>query len=251
MTGLNVQFLQCGTANLRDSGFPVRYLSDFHTLHLHQYHGTLRLGDQVHSLSPGVVTLTPAGVPSHYDLPRPGKHVFLHFQTDDSAVFSGGHIPDPDGFYSRQITRVLNYSRSSPCGNWLVGAMQAAIEEMVCRHFAERAGRSLTEAEDCVAKAHALLEDRFAESVYIPEFARIVGMSPNYLAKLFRERYGKTMKRRLLEIRLDRARYLLQNTDLLISQVGVRSGIPDPQYFNKLFRREEGRSPSRFRDGVQ
>ena len=44
------------------------------------------------------------------------------------------------------------------------------------------------------------------------------------------------------------ARYLLESTDLPVAAVGVRVGVPDPQYFNKLVRRFLGQSPSSIRE---
>ena len=40
-------------------------------------------------------------------------------------------------------------------------------------------------------------------------------------------------------------------TALTIQEIGCAVGIPDPQYFNKQFRKVTGLSPSRYRDDNQ
>ena len=51
----------------------------------------------------------------------------------------------------------------------------------------------------------------------------------------------------LLNLRMDLAKILLTKTELPISEIGARVGFPDPNYFAKIFRRETGVTPSRFR----
>ena len=81
----------------------------------------------------------------------------------------------------------------------------------------------------------------------VPSIAREVGLSQNYLARFFRKRYGMTIPRYLLVRRIDLARHLLLTSDDLVKQIAGRVGLPDPQYFNKQFRRLTGSNPSDFR----
>jgi AraC-like DNA-binding protein len=90
--------------------------------------------------------------------------------------------------------------------------------------------------------------DRYmTRDVRIREICRNAGLSQNYLARLFRKQYGCTMNRYLINRRLEFARHLLECTSLPIKEIGVRAGLPDPQHFNKLFRKITGKSPSAFR----
>ncbi|MDX1683202.1 MAG: AraC family ligand binding domain-containing protein, partial [Phycisphaeraceae bacterium] len=56
--------------------------SDYSAVHLHEYEGRVRIGEQEYELRPGDVTLTPAGVDSSYRLPEPGFHYCIHFHCE-------------------------------------------------------------------------------------------------------------------------------------------------------------------------
>ena len=72
-------------------------------------------------------------------------------------------------------------------------------------------------------------------------------MTQNYLARMFRKRFGMTIPRYLLNRRIDYARHLLTTTNIPIHRVAARVGLPDPQHFNKQFRKLVGTSPSHAR----
>jgi AraC-like DNA-binding protein len=46
---------------------------------------------------------------------------------------------------------------------------------------------------------------------------------------------------------MELARHLLVSSSLGVAEVGRRVGLPDPQYFNKQFRRVAGASPLAYR----
>jgi hypothetical protein len=74
-----------------------------------------------------------------------------------------------------------------------------------------------------------------------------VGLSADYVARLFARRYGMTLQHYLLLRRVELARHLLVSSGLLVSEIGWQVGMPDPHYFNKQFRRVVGQGPLAFR----
>jgi YesN/AraC family two-component response regulator len=51
----------------------------------------------------------------------------------------------------------------------------------------------------------------------------------------------------LQKLRLDLGKILLTKTELPVSEISMRVGYPDPNYFTKLFKKTEGMTPTRFR----
>jgi AraC-like DNA-binding protein len=99
-----------------------------------------------------------------------------------------------------------------------------------------------------VERAATLLHERLAEALDIPSIAEEVDLTQNYLAKMFRQRFGMTMPRFLLTSRMNQAKHLLRHTTVPVWRVGQRVGLPDVQHFNKQFRRLTGMSPSAYRN---
>jgi AraC-like DNA-binding protein len=93
------------------------------------------------------------------------------------------------------------------------------------------------------------IEANLSRPLTVPALARSVQMSQNYLARRFRDHFGMTISDYILERRIVQAQYYLQSTALTVGEIGSRVGLPDPQYFNKRFRRQSGMSPTAFRKG--
>ncbi len=69
------------------------------------------------------------------------------------------------------------------------------------------------------------------------------------LNRLFQQQLGLGASTYLRARRVERARYLLENTDVPIKAVAAQVGIADLQLFNKTMRHAAGESPRRIRDG--
>ncbi|MNR21063.1 HTH-type transcriptional activator Btr [compost metagenome] len=70
-----------------------------------------------------------------------------------------------------------------------------------------------------------------------------VGFSEPYLCQVFKAETGSSILTRLNEIRMMRAYEMLSSGNYLIKQVAMEVGIPDPFYFNRLFKKKFGVAP--------
>jgi AraC-like DNA-binding protein len=104
-----------------------------------------------------------------------------------------------------------------------------------------------SDASKAVSKAASIIDENLHLPINVPDIARRVGLSQNYLARLFKKRYGVALTRYQMLKRMELARYLLLSSDIKIKEIGARCGLPDPQHFNKYFKKSEGKSPSSFR----
>ncbi|WP_256107497.1 AraC family transcriptional regulator [Streptomyces sp. ODS05-4] len=80
--------------------------------------------------------------------------------------------------------------------------------------------------------------------------ADALGVSAGYLAEAVKAATGRTPGQLIREARVGEAKRLLACTDLTVRQVAARTGVGDPAYFCRFFRRETGISPGEFRRGV-
>jgi AraC-like DNA-binding protein len=96
-------------------------------------------------------------------------------------------------------------------------------------------------------RAEDYVLSRFTEHVTMPAAARAAGYAPAYFSRLFKQQYGTTFERYLLDLRLDRARELLRNTDVSIERVAQSSGFRSLDYFFHVFRARTGMAPGAYR----
>ena len=96
-------------------------------------------------------------------------------------------------------------------------------------------------------KAVAFLQQNYAEALRIDRLARLCNVSRPHFFRLFREETGLTAQQYLRRVRLDHAKTLLRFTAMSIADIGRAVGWRDQFHFSRIFSREVGCSPSRFR----
>lgn len=79
------------------------------------------------------------------------------------------------------------------------------------------------------------------------EVARAASLSPFYLTRIFKARYGVPPYRYLIGLRISLASELLRDSSLTVTQICHRSGFNSLSHFITTFRRHTGMSPSQYR----
>ena len=90
------------------------------------------------------------------------------------------------------------------------------------------------------------------ENFNLPEFsitllAERIEMSEVYLRKLFRAQYGISPSKYLISVRLKNAKKLMKYPFLTLEECALQSGFSSLQYFCRLFKKETGISPGKYR----
>lgn len=102
---------------------------------------------------------------------------------------------------------------------------------------------------DITQKVEDYIAKHYAESALtVQDIAADLGFANTYLCAAYKKGCGKTINQRLTEIRLRRAKELLQTTDRKLYEIANAVGYADGKYFVKLFTREEGLSPKQYRE---
>lgn len=94
-----------------------------------------------------------------------------------------------------------------------------------------------------------LMEANLQEPLALDELARYAGMSRRQLERLFQRYVGTPPLKYYLELRLARARLLLLQTHMPITEVALACGFISPPHFTKCYHDHYGHSPSGERKG--
>ncbi len=87
------------------------------------------------------------------------------------------------------------------------------------------------------------------DAVSLESAAAIVWISPSRLRHLFKEHVGVSFHKYVINVRLERARYLLRTTNCTVEQIAAMLGIQDRSHFAHIFKRAYGVSPGAARGG--
>ena len=96
-------------------------------------------------------------------------------------------------------------------------------------------------------RAQEFLVGDLAEDPALADLATSVGLSPYHFARAFKASTGTPPHQYLVNLRVMKARELLEATDLPIREVAAQVGYDDPSYLARLFRREVGTTPAAYR----
>ncbi len=92
-----------------------------------------------------------------------------------------------------------------------------------------------------------LMHEHIEEPISAAALAENVGMSTRQLERLFRRYLDRSPKRYYLELRLEKARRLLLQTDMSVINVALACGFTSPSHFSKCYRGHYNRTPYRER----
>ena len=91
------------------------------------------------------------------------------------------------------------------------------------------------------------MEQNIEEPISPSTLARNVGMSTRQLERLFRRYLNRSPKRYYMELRLQKARNLLMQTDMSVINVALACGFASPSHFSKCYRAHYDTTPYRER----
>lgn len=221
-----------------------------------QQHGTTHwiAGGESYALHPGHLFAVPPGM-THHLAGRSGNHHF-YFAAIDLEVVGRRHP-------GLRMPRTVVHQEAGE----LAYAFAQLVRELTTRyeyadtglalavdHLVLAVSRSLAPAavpqlamHPAVRMVKRLLDQEFHEHWTLKELADRVGLAPAYLAELFAGELGQPPHRYLNERRIDRARQLLESSDVTITALALSLGFSSSQHFARVFRQLTRVTPTAFR----
>lgn len=101
-----------------------------------------------------------------------------------------------------------------------------------------------------IARAKDFIEANQGEDLSLAIVAKAVNTSTFYFCKMFKKATGLTFTEYLGRIRVEKAKSLLLNPHLRVSEIAFEVGFQSLSQFNRVFKRITGSSPSEYRQRV-
>lgn len=124
---------------------------------------------------------------------------------------------------------------------WFLDKMDAAVRNV--------ADNKETRSNSVVAKAKAYINANFHKEISLDDVSREVDISPYYFSKIFKEETGKNFIEYVTEIRMEKAKELLQSSTLSMKEICGEVGYADPNYFSRTFKKNVGLTPTEYKEG--
>lgn len=98
-----------------------------------------------------------------------------------------------------------------------------------------------------IAKAKQFIQEHQEEDLSLGQVAKAVNMSTFYFCKLFKKVTGLNFTDYVSRLRIEKAKNLLLNPNLRVSEIAYEVGFQSLTHFNRVFKKILGQSPTQFR----
>ena len=260
----------CIDRRTRDAGYVMK------CYHCHPYyelsyieHGSCRffVEDTIYDLHDGDFLLIPPEL-FHYTryLFGPCLRSGIYFRAEDLSAELVSKVPGGIAFFSQlrvfQVSAVRRRLISS-----LLERMAAEEQDfddlsplmlryqlqellLLCSRVCSLLSENLADIHTTdrqVLLAARFINEHFRQQISAADIAAASGFSPNYLSRKFREATGIGVHDYLVFIRLRNAAFELISTDDSVTDIALRSGFSDSNYFKDAFKKKYGITPREYR----
>ncbi|MCZ8522686.1 MULTISPECIES: AraC family transcriptional regulator [Paenibacillus] len=157
-------------------------------------------------------------------------------------------LNDPDEVYHTLKSLVLELDAGVPDDEGVMAQLlfsQLLLRIARLRQSAEQsAGQP---AEFYVLRCIGYMRQHYDQDLRVKQIAAIVNLHPGYLQRIFKGQTGRTLTEFLTEIRMEKAKMLLLQTDIPVIDISGYVGVGSRQYFHLLFKKYTGLTPVAFR----
>lgn len=120
-------------------------------------------------------------------------------------------------------------------------------EKVLTPFMTELSGRSDAHVKRIIEQAMIYLQKNYRQDISLDNCAEHTGTNTFFLSRTFKQVTGKNFIDYLTELRMDKAKELLRESEMLINDVADQVGYQHT-YFNRIFKKLEGMTPTRYRE---
>ena len=180
------------------------------------------------------------------------KFYWVHFsllETSDAACYEVPQIATasrPD-YLTTLFRMFLENQESGPHSSVQADLLMMMLLSEVA-HFSKHQDGSIAQSKlKLVARAESYIKLNMDKPISTSEIARALDINADYLGRVFHSVKGKTITETIHSMRVKSAKTLLMETDDTIDRISTECGFDNPGYFRRIFRRNEGMSPVKYR----
>lgn len=103
--------------------------------------------------------------------------------------------------------------------------------------------------QSIIQQAAAYIKEHLSEKVSLEQVAKEVHLSKSYLCRILKEELGCTFTEYTNKLRIEKSKLYLHCEDMSLSEIACAVGFDDQSYFTRVFRRQVGVPPGKYRAG--
>ncbi len=175
------------------------------------------------------------------------KELFGEIERGERRVFFVGKSETLEELWrklEKEYTLALPYSHEVSRGYLL------SILSLLLRRITLSADETSAASTEKILRVCRHMQTSLADDLTVAAFAKLCHLSESRFTHLFHEIIGKSPVAYLTEVRIQRAKELLEYSSLPIAEVGAAVGYANPYYFSRIFKKHTASSPSEYRNKI-
>ncbi|WP_199336037.1 AraC family transcriptional regulator [Nostoc sp. FACHB-110] len=138
-------------------------------------------------------------------------------------------------------------------GNLLIDSLQTTLAIHLLRNYCVSKPKFSTYSHGLspatLQQVKQYIHEHLHHNLQLGELSAIAQLSPYYFLRLFKQCMGITPHQYILQCRLEKAKYLLKNSELNIAEIAVQTGFSDQSHLTKCCKRRFGVTPKQILQG--
>lgn len=138
------------------------------------------------------------------------------------------------------LPQVMEIAEPAAMKTWFLEKVKEACRNVLNKRE-EKSGSIIETAKNYI-------KNNYHKDISLDDVSREVNISPYYFSKLFKETTGENFIEYLTNLRMDKAKELLQTTECSMKEICARTGYSDPNYFSRSFKKNVGVTPTEYKE---
>lgn len=128
---------------------------------------------------------------------------------------------------------------------------ELSLSEYRCMASSEFAHVETSTESRRVKKVTEYVAEHFKGEIRLQELADLAGMTPSAFSRFFKLRTHKSISDYIIDVRLGYAARKLADSSMSVVEVCYTSGFNNVSYFNRIFKKKKGCTPTAFRNNYR
>ena len=216
-------------------------------------------GEYINVQPGGCILFTP-NIPQQYQAVNRFVNSYIHFDVKDEAVFDELNIPRNVVFYPavtdkielcfrqlhiENIEKNLHYERS-------IDLLMQGLFIEISRQINRSIEHNMIDMDiyENFRRARIEILSHPEKNWNADNMSMLTNIGKSQFYNYYKKFFGSSPKAELLDVRLERAKYLLKTETTSISDIAVKSGFNNLSHFTRYFKKAFGNSPAAYRDNI-
>lgn len=182
-------------------------------------------------------------LPSIRQLTESVEAVKFLFTSNESYIL----LKDSGNIYAALKSMIFELDKNSMDSIFMQQLLFDEIIIRISQLYQELHGKDEGNTTIYIKKAKNYIALNYDYDISVQDIASFIHVHPGYLHRIFKKNTGSTIIQYLNNIRIEKAKMLLSNTDIPVTDISSYVGINSLQYFTFIFQKSTGLAPLQYR----